>query len=120
MTAFQVGDRVRKPSGAYAFDSHVVAVFTNRAGETRLVCESTQIPGLLHIFSPSQMTHATPEFNPLTGPIVEGDFNGPHGPIKAQTCPDCKGRGGESDISCSGKDCSWCCPSCNGTGKVAR
>lgn len=37
---------------------------------------------------------------------------------EAQTCPKCEGRGGESDVSCSGKDCSWCCPACNGTGKV--
>lgn len=52
--AFAVGDRVRKPNG-YPFDSTVVAVFTKLDGQTRLVCESDAIPGMLHIFSPSQM-----------------------------------------------------------------
>ena len=50
----KVGDRVRKRKG-YDFDSTVVAVFQNLAGQTRLVCESAVIPGLLHIFSPVQM-----------------------------------------------------------------
>jgi len=51
---FSVGDSVVKTRG-YAFDSTVVAVFENLAGDTRLVCESTLIPGMLHIYSPSQM-----------------------------------------------------------------
>ena len=51
---WEVGDRARKLKG-YAFDSEVRAVFTNVAGQTRLVCESTVIPGMLHIFSPEQM-----------------------------------------------------------------
>ena len=51
---FYVGQRVRKVKG-YPFDATVVAVFANLAGETRLVCESTLIPGMLHIFSPAQM-----------------------------------------------------------------
>lgn len=55
MDEFQVGDIVCKPGGAYDFDSEVRAVFTNKEGLTRLVCESTLIPGMLHIFSPSQM-----------------------------------------------------------------
>lgn len=49
-----VGDRVIKVKG-YDFDSIVVAVFTNLAGEERIVCESIVIPCLLHIFSPEQM-----------------------------------------------------------------
>ena len=36
-------------------DSVVVATFTKLDGQTRLVCESTTIPGLLHIFSPTQL-----------------------------------------------------------------
>lgn len=51
---FQIGDKVVKVKG-YEFDSVVVAVFANTSGEVRLVCESTLIPGLLHIFSPEQM-----------------------------------------------------------------
>jgi len=51
---FNVGDKVTKTKG-YAFDSTVVSVFENLAGDTRLVCESTVIPGMLHIFSPTQM-----------------------------------------------------------------
>lgn len=53
---FHVGDRVVKESG-YEFDATVQAVFENRAGDVRLVCESLVIPGMLHIFSPGQMRH---------------------------------------------------------------
>lgn len=53
-SGFLVGDRVRKKEG-YAFDSIVVAVFRNRKGEVRLVCESDLIEGMLHIFRPRQM-----------------------------------------------------------------
>lgn len=53
--SFRIGDHVDKRAGAYEFPSTVQAIFTNRAGNVRLVCESTQIPGLLHIFSPQQM-----------------------------------------------------------------
>lgn len=52
--SFKVGDVVRKKNG-YEFDSTVVAVFDKLDGETRLVCESSLIVGMLHIFSPSQM-----------------------------------------------------------------
>lgn len=51
---WEVGDHVRKLKG-YEFDSEVRAVFTNKAGKVRLVCESLVIPGMLHIFSPEQM-----------------------------------------------------------------
>jgi hypothetical protein len=54
MSELKVGMKVHKLSG-YAFDSTVVAVFTNLAGDERVVCELDQIPGLLHIFSPSQV-----------------------------------------------------------------
>lgn len=47
--------KVRKISG-YHFESTVVAVFTKLDGSERVVCESDAIPGLLHIFSPRQMT----------------------------------------------------------------
>lgn len=49
------GDVVDKPLGAYNFESRIVSVFTNSAGEVRLVAESLVIPKMLHIFSPSQM-----------------------------------------------------------------
>lgn len=54
MNDFRVGDVVDKTNG-YVFKSTVVAVFQNLSGDTRLVCESHLIPGLLHIFSPTQM-----------------------------------------------------------------
>lgn len=54
LTPITTGVRVRKRSG-YEFDSIVVAVFEKLDGEVRLVCESTIIPGLLHIFSLEQM-----------------------------------------------------------------
>jgi hypothetical protein len=46
--------KVRKPRG-YHFESTVVAVFTKLDGQERVVCESDDIPGLLHIFAPSQL-----------------------------------------------------------------
>lgn len=54
MSEFKIGDRVRKLKG-YEFESEVRSVFSNTFGEVRLVCESLLIPGMLHIFSPSQM-----------------------------------------------------------------
>lgn len=54
VAGFAVGDRVCKPNG-YPFDSTVVAVFAKLDGQTRLVCESDAIPGMLHIFSPNQL-----------------------------------------------------------------
>ena len=53
---FRVEDRVVKTRGYY-FPGVVRAVFQNGAGETRLVVESSISPGLLHIFSPSQLEH---------------------------------------------------------------
>ena len=54
MDEYKTGDVVRKVKG-YEFDSIVRSVFTNCNGDVRLVCESMLIPGMLHIFSPSQM-----------------------------------------------------------------
>lgn len=51
---FKVGARVVKTKG-YEFDSIVIGQAVNSAGELRLVCESTTIPLLLHIFAPSQL-----------------------------------------------------------------
>lgn len=54
-----VGDLIRKPRG-YSFNGEVRSVFTNRAGETRIVAEliGENGGGMLHIFSPSQLAHA--------------------------------------------------------------
>lgn len=49
-----IGDKVRKPRG-YGFDGWVVATFTKRDGQRRVVVESEAIPGLLHIFTPEQV-----------------------------------------------------------------
>jgi len=54
VSELEVGMQVHKLNG-YEFDSTVVAVFTKLDGEERVVCESDVIPGLLHIFSPSQL-----------------------------------------------------------------
>lgn len=62
MYEFNVGDAVAKKSKeSYPFDSTVVAIFLKLDGQTRMVCESDLLPGLLHIFSPSQMELAAPE-----------------------------------------------------------
>jgi len=58
-TELAVGDRVVKKRG-YEFDSTVVSVFQNLRGDTRIVCESTIIEGMLHIFSPEQMMKVNP------------------------------------------------------------
>lgn len=55
MSDFSVDDEVIKNKGKYDFHSTVQAVFQNRDGDTRLVCESIDMDGLLHIFSPEQM-----------------------------------------------------------------
>jgi len=60
VVVLQVGMKVYKLSG-YAFDSTVVAVFRKLDGETRVVCESDVIPGLLHIFSPQQVRPIEPD-----------------------------------------------------------
>ena len=51
---FRIGDEVSKATG-YQFPSIVRSVFTTGAGETRYVVEHTESPGLLHIFSGSQL-----------------------------------------------------------------
>lgn len=54
---FQIGDRVWKPRG-YVYPGTVVSVFENLAGDVRLVVESDLAPGMLHIFSPTQLEKA--------------------------------------------------------------
>lgn len=54
MSELTVGMTVRKPNG-YGFDATVLAVFRKLDGQERVVCESHAIPGLLHIFAPSQL-----------------------------------------------------------------
>jgi hypothetical protein len=51
-----VGDRVEKIKG-YPFPGTVVAVFEKLNGEQRVVVECVDLPGLLHIFAPSQLTN---------------------------------------------------------------
>lgn len=53
-SGWTVGDAVRKPKG-YPYPGEIRAVFTNRAGDVRLVVESDLAPGMLHIFSPTQV-----------------------------------------------------------------
>lgn len=56
MSNFEVGDKIKKVSG-YVFNGEIVSVFTNLAGETRIVAELTTEngKGMLHIFSESQL-----------------------------------------------------------------
>jgi hypothetical protein len=51
---FKVGDKVTKPQG-YPFPGEVVAAFRTRQGEERYVVESLILPGMLHIFSGTQL-----------------------------------------------------------------
>lgn len=52
----KIGDRVEKIRG-YRWPGEVRAVFTNKAGETRVVVECTvpEVAGALHIYSPDQL-----------------------------------------------------------------
>lgn len=49
---FSYGDRVRKTRG-YRYPGIIVAVFSNREGQTRYVVECTvaEVAGMLHIYS---------------------------------------------------------------------
>lgn len=51
---WNVGDKVVKRKG-YKFPGTIVSRFYKLDGEMRLVVESSDIPGLLHIFAPEQM-----------------------------------------------------------------
>ena len=53
---YRVGDKVVKPRG-YPFPGTVVAAFIVAGGQ-RYVVESELAPGMLHIFSPSQLALA--------------------------------------------------------------
>ena len=57
MTNLKVGEKVVKPRG-YPYPGTIVAVFTTRSGEERVVVESDILPGMLHIFAPSQVVVA--------------------------------------------------------------
>lgn len=48
------GHHVVKPKG-YPFPGQIRAVFTTSAGATRVVVESSTLPGLLHIYDPNQL-----------------------------------------------------------------
>lgn len=50
----KVEDLVRKKKG-YEFTGEVRAVFTNMAGQERIVVEMLNSDGLLHIFSPGDV-----------------------------------------------------------------
>lgn len=52
----KVGDRVQKLRG-YKWPGIVVAVFTNLAGQPRIVVECTvpEVAGALHIYNPEQV-----------------------------------------------------------------
>jgi hypothetical protein len=54
---FKVGDKVVKPNG-YPFPGEVVASFRTRQGNERYVVESLFSPGMLHIFSATQLEKA--------------------------------------------------------------
>lgn len=56
MTTLKVGNTVTKAKG-YAWPGEVRAVFTNKAGDERIVVECTvpEVSGALHIFNPAQL-----------------------------------------------------------------
>ena len=64
MYAYPVGTQVEKPKG-YPFPGTVVAAFDTLAGETRYVVESALAPGMLHIFSGSQLIKRQDEHKAL-------------------------------------------------------
>ena len=57
MQHFKIGDKVKKNNG-YAFDGIIVAIFVNTKNEQRIVAE-LEGNGMLHIFSPSQLSIRT-------------------------------------------------------------
>lgn len=53
---FKIGDRVRKSYGDYHIGGEIRAVFTTSAGKLRYVVDHVPaVPGLLHIYSESQL-----------------------------------------------------------------
>lgn len=86
---FIVGEKVKKTRG-YEFDSTVVAVFQNLSGDTRIVCESSVIPGLLHIFNEDQLMSVDlcgKCYNCLS--VVNGPFGMPVTAIMMIVCSEC-------------------------------
>ncbi|GGE18512.1 hypothetical protein GCM10011390_42110 [Aureimonas endophytica] len=55
---YRIGDRVKKHTGDYQLEGEVRAVFTTRAGKTRLVVEHN--PGFLHIYGPQNLVLLAP------------------------------------------------------------
>ena len=53
-TQYNQNDKVYKPSG-YPFPGVVLGSFITMAGKERVVVESTELPGLIHIFAPDQL-----------------------------------------------------------------
>lgn len=69
-----VGDHVHKTRG-YPFPGVVVAVFRKLDGQTRVVVESSVLPGLLHLYAPDQLVRESepgPEWTPPDGDEIEG------------------------------------------------
>jgi hypothetical protein len=54
LPTFNIGDPVVKTGGDYRFEGEVVALFIKRSGQVRCVVEDDR--GVLHIFSPKQLT----------------------------------------------------------------
>lgn len=86
---FSIGDKVRKVRG-YEFDSTVVSVFQNLSGDTRVVCESSVIPGLLHIFNEDQLTleESCGRCYSCLSKVI-GSFGLPITASMMVVCPDC-------------------------------
>jgi hypothetical protein len=55
LTKFSVGDKVLKVGGNYSAVGEIRAAFTNKFGDDRYVFEYEALPGMLHIFSGSQL-----------------------------------------------------------------
>jgi hypothetical protein len=60
----QVGDLVKKTGGDFAYRGTVVSVFRKLAGIEKVVVESKE--GVLHIFSPGELTLLPPKPPKLT------------------------------------------------------
>ncbi len=52
--SWKYGDKVEKIKGYYAV-GYIVSVFPTMNGETRVVFEFADYPGMLHIFRPDQL-----------------------------------------------------------------
>jgi hypothetical protein len=59
---FAVGDKVRKVTGDYSFDSTVVSVYNKLSGQVRLVCEDDR--GVNFIFNQNQLEKVSEPSDP--------------------------------------------------------